>query len=192
MTNNKVVLNITVVDALEVIANTIWTSALLLSFTLYVLNEGEIVWGQINATYFAGSIIGGLILVAFFKNKDFDVFNLIIISGYVMGILTFAMTFSASIFISLIASFLMGPIYQIRSIYQITALQSYTNDDNRSSIFSARSAILTLWSGIAVMLMGFLADILGISIVYIISGCIYNQFVISLYIYKKSRKIEFT
>ncbi|GAB3070495.1 MFS transporter [Salinicoccus sesuvii] len=171
---NKVVFYITLVDMMESVANTIWTSALLLSFSIYVLNSGEIIWGYINATYFLGSIIGSVFLITIFKNKDFELFRLIIICGFAMGMLTLTMTLSSSIPVVLIATFLMGPIYQIRSIYQTTALQIYTSDENRTNIFSARSAILTPWHGVAVMGMGLMADWVGITSVYLLSSILYT------------------
>lgn len=173
LASNKVVLNITLVDMLEGVSNTIWTSALLLSFTIYVLEAGEIIWGYINGAYFAGSIIGGLALVTFFKEKEFDLFKLIMICGYIMGGLTLVMTAAGSVWIVIFAAFFIGPIYQIREVYQITALQIHTNDKNRTNIFSARAALLTPWNGVVVMLMGFVADAAGITMVYLASGIIY-------------------
>ena len=181
-----VVLNITVVDMLESAANTIWTSALLLSFTLYVLNADEMVWGHINALYFAGSIIGRIVLVTLLKNTEFNLFNLIIICGCVMGALTLIMTISGNTWTALAAAFLMGPIYQIRNIYQTTALQMYTDDENRTTVFSARSAILTPWNGVAVMMMGFLAEVTTITTVYILSSVIYILSSVLVYILSRN------
>jgi len=57
-------------DILEQIAQTAWIGAIVLVFVKDALHVTENWWGYINAVYFGGSIIGGLICLRFAKKID--------------------------------------------------------------------------------------------------------------------------
>ena len=58
---NKTVRTLTFMDVSENIAGAIWIGAITLAFVTHDLNESEDWWGFINAAYYAGAIIGGLL-----------------------------------------------------------------------------------------------------------------------------------
>lgn len=50
-----IVRDITVMDMIEALAGSVWSSAILLAFTAAVLHETEVWWGMFNASYFIGA-----------------------------------------------------------------------------------------------------------------------------------------
>lgn len=60
-----IVRDITVMDMLEALAGSVWSSAILLAFTAAVLHETEVWWGMFNASYFIGAIVGSVIAIRF-------------------------------------------------------------------------------------------------------------------------------
>lgn len=60
-----VVRDITVMDMIEALAGSVWSSAILLAFTAAVLHETEVWWGMFNASYFIGAIAGSVIAIRF-------------------------------------------------------------------------------------------------------------------------------
>lgn len=60
-----IVRNITLMDMIEALAGSVWSSAILLAFTVAVLHETEMWWGIFNASYFIGAIVGSVIAIRF-------------------------------------------------------------------------------------------------------------------------------
>lgn len=168
-----VVRSITLMETLEGMANAIWTSALLLSFTFVVLNQEADVWGYLNATYFIGAILGSLIVIWKSKMLEKKIGVMIGLSGMSMGALTLVFSMNEVVVFALLLCVLMGPMYQARDICQSAVLQSAIEERDRASVMAARMAFLTPWNGIMVMVVGLLADFVGVQTIYIVAGIIY-------------------
>ncbi|MDZ4910739.1 MFS transporter, partial [Clostridium perfringens] len=54
---------VTMMDMIEGIAGTIWVGAITLVYVKEVLHQGEAWWGFINASYYVGAIVGGLLML---------------------------------------------------------------------------------------------------------------------------------
>lgn len=168
-----VVRSITLMDASEALANTIWTSALLLAFTYHVLQEGNQWWGFLNAAYFIGAIIGGLIAVHQSRIMEKNIAGVIALSSLSMGGLTLLLSVVPIPVFALLLCILMGPVYQIRDVCQISVLQDVIPSDKRAGVMAARGALLHPWSALAVLLMGWLADWIGVHFVFFLAAGLY-------------------
>lgn len=168
-----VVRSITLMDASEALANTIWTSALLLGFTYHVLQEGNQWWGFLNAAYFIGAIMGGLIAVYQSRIMEKNIAGVIALSSLSMGGLTLLLTVVPVPVFALLLCILMGPMYQIRDVCQISVLQDVIPSDKRAGVMAARGALLHPWSALAILLMGWLADWLGVRFVFFLAAGLY-------------------
>ncbi|PSL43236.1 hypothetical protein B0H94_11160 [Salsuginibacillus halophilus] len=168
-----VVRNITLMETFEGMANAIWTSALLLSFTHVILNQGADVWGFINAAYFTGAILGSVLVTWQAKLLEFRIGIMIGLSGVSMGLLTLLFSMNDIVLLALLLCVLMGPMYQARDICQTSILQDAIPADERPNVMAARSAFLKPWNGLMVMAVGGLADIAGVQTIYIAAGLLY-------------------
>nr|MDH3163688.1 MFS transporter [Bacillus licheniformis] len=151
----------------EGLANAVWTSAVLLAFTKEALNKGEAWWGFINAGYFLGAILGG-ILAVLFSNQLKKRLGLMIFFGSVsMGITTLLFAYSSNPLLSVILCIMMGPLYQVRDVSQTVILQDTLTDEERAPVTAAKNTILAAWSIITIAIMGALADLIGVRSVFI-------------------------
>ncbi|OBA09146.1 MFS transporter [Bacillus subtilis] len=170
-----VVRDITVMDMIEALAGSVWSSAILLAFTAAVLHETEVWWGMFNASYFIGAIVGSVIAIrfsAFFAQK---MGYAIAFSSLVMSALTLLFSFSPIPFLCALACAAMGPFYQVRDICQETMLQEVIPEQMRIGIMAAKNAILTPWSGITYSIMGFVADAAGAKTAFLAAAVLYGM-----------------
>ncbi|MCY7757517.1 MFS transporter [Bacillus inaquosorum] len=175
-----VVRDITVMDMIEALAGSVWSSAILLAFTAAVLHATEVWWGMFNASYFIGAIVGSVIarFSAFFEQ---NMGYAIMFSSLVMSALTLLFSFSPIPFLCALACAAMGPFYQVRDICQETVLQEAIPEQKRIGIMAAKNAILTPWSGITYSIMGLVADAAGAKMAFITAGVLYGMtFLIAL------------
>lgn len=186
-----VVKSITLMDLSETLANSIWSSALLLAFTKIILGKSEDWWGLLNAGYFIGAILGSVIVIGgtnYFNNR---MGKMIGISSLQMGILTFIFAITPIPIVAFLLCIIMGPLYQIRDICQETMLQDVIPSNELASTLAARSAILYPWVGIAYAVMGYLSDILGIRYVYILAAMLYSVTCLLVFIQPNIRNYQY-
>ncbi|AUZ28653.1 MFS transporter [Bacillus subtilis] len=176
-----VVRDITVMDMIEALAGSVWSSAILLAFTAAVLHETEVWWGMFNASYFIGAIVGSVIAIRFSAFFAQNMGYAIVFSSLVMSALTLLFSFSPIPFLCALACAAMGPFYQVRDICQETMLQEVIPEQMRVGIIAAKNAILTPWSGITYSIMGFVADMAGAKTAFLAAAALYGiTFLIAL------------
>lgn len=168
-----IVRDITVMDMLEALAGSVWSSAILLAFTAAVLHETEVWWGMFNASYFIGAIVGSVIAIRFSSFFERNMGYAIMFSSLVMSALTLLFSFSPVPFLCALACAAMGPFYQVRDICQETMLQEVIPEQKRIGIMAAKNAILTPWSGVTYSIMGLVADAAGAKIAFIAAAALY-------------------
>lgn len=169
-----IVRDITLMDMLEALAGSVWSSAILLAFTVAVLHETEVWWGMFNASYFVGAIVGSLIAIRFSAFFERKMGFAIMFSSLVMSMLTLLFSFSPIPFLCALACAAMGPFYQVRDICQETVLQEVIPKQKRIGIMAAKNAILTPWSGVTYSIMGLVADTAGAKTVFIAAAALYG------------------
>ncbi|MGG1244855.1 MFS transporter [Bacillus cabrialesii] len=176
-----VVRDITVMDMIEALAGSVWSSAILLAFTAAVLHETEVWWGMFNASYFIGAIVGSVIAIRFSAFFAQNMGYAIVFSSLVMSALTLLFSFSPIPFLCALTCAAMGPFYQVRDICQETMLQEVIPEQMRIGIIAAKNAILTPWSGITYSIMGFVADTAGAKTAFLAAAALYGiTFLIAL------------
>ncbi|EGL81380.1 major facilitator superfamily MFS_1 [Caldalkalibacillus thermarum TA2.A1] len=168
-----VVRSITIMETIEGFSNAIWTSALLLAFATVILDAGEEWWGFLNASYFLGAIIGSFIVTFNARTFSNSIGLMIGLSGLSMGVFTILFSINSLPIIAVLLCVLMGPIYQARSIFQVTVLQDAIPAQRRAGIMAARNAFLTPWQSINVLIVGYLADLIGVQNIYLLCGVLY-------------------
>ncbi len=168
-----VVKDITMMDMIEALAGSVWSSAILLAFTAAVLHATEVWWGVFNASYFIGAIAGSVIAIRFSAIFERNMGYSIMFSSLVMSMLTLLFSFSPIPFLCALACAFMGPFYQVRDICQETMLQEVIPEQKRIGIMAAKNAILTPWSGVTYSIMGLVADAAGAKTAFIAAAALY-------------------
>ncbi|WP_322525221.1 MFS transporter [Marinococcus luteus] len=171
-----------IVDGITSLTGAIWIAALLYVYVANVLQESLSWWGYINASFFAGLMIGGMLCFRFEKALQAKARYFLIGSSFCVAGFTFWFAFPASSASALLISLLIGIPTQVQEVTQISLIQSHTEEKQPAKVFSARDVILTSFFGLSSLMVGGLAETAGVRSVFIvaslllaISGLMYIQ-----------------
>ncbi|WP_409294243.1 MFS transporter [Peribacillus sp. SCS-26] len=168
--NNRTLRLVTIMDCMEGIAGTIWVGAITLVYVKEALNSGEQWWGYINASYYAGAILGGAVTWLFASRIQRHLVASMAIGSLLFSIFTLLYGLNSSPAAALILCAAMGPAYQLRDTAQQTALQTGIELNALPQAYASRNILLSAISSLSIALAGLTADMLGIRMVYILGG----------------------
>ncbi len=168
--SNKTLRLVTIMDVIEGMAGTIWVGAITLVYVKEVLHQDVQWWGYINASYYIGTILGGMLVMWLANSIQRNlVLNMAIGSAF-FSLLTLMYGLNSIPLLSLVLCVLMGPAYQLRDVSQQTAIQSNVDSEILPKVYASRSILLSSITSISIALIGFIADFLGIRWVYILGS----------------------
>ncbi|MNJ35212.1 MFS transporter [Paenibacillus bouchesdurhonensis] len=173
-------------DATEQFGGAVWAGPFILMFVLEVLDKNEQWWGYINASYFAGAVIGGLILISLVKQIEKRIVLCMLggTLGYVIVTVLYAVNSNA--FLTLFIVLFTGPLTELANICRRTIMQRSVDNSVLPKVFSAQYVVLSLIYGLSLLMMSILADSFGIATVYIIAAAISGLAVIVGWMNRKS------
>lgn len=164
---------LTTMDVLEGIASGIWIGGISLVFVNEVLGKGEEWWGYINTAYYAGSILGG-ILMAFFASKiEPHLIRGIITGSLFVCILVLLYAMNQTAWSALMLVVLMGPFYQLRDVSQQTYIQQVTSAQTLSKMYAAKDNLYYIVFALSVFITGVISDTIGVIYVYYFAFLLY-------------------
>ena len=169
-------------DILETIAGTVWIAAILYVFVSDALLTDEKWWGFINGAFFLGLIGGSLFCLKYSDWVEGKLSHFIFLGAISSSIATIAFGFNSIPMLALVLTFLVGIFSQLKNIPQQTVVQTSVPLDRLPTVFTTLGAIGTGTFGVASLMMGILADALGIRSVFMLSGILLA--VVSLIAYK--------
>ncbi|MEO3946665.1 MFS transporter [Gorillibacterium sp. CAU 1737] len=147
-----------------------WIGALLLIYVTDQIQQGEEWYGFLNGGYFAGAILGGLMLVTLTKRLKRYPGRSIALGAGVMGVMTLFFTYTTVPWIALVLTIAMGPFQQVREVTQRTVFQQACPEDKLPKALSAENTISYSLFGLSVVLLSWLTDRYGITFVYTMTG----------------------
>ncbi|MBA2876184.1 MFS family permease [Anoxybacillus caldiproteolyticus] len=159
-------------DLIEAFVGTIWIGAVTLTYVKEALGKSETWWGYINGAYYLGTIIGGLMVYRLSKMMRGRLAIFMIFGSMMFGLLTFIYGFVSNPYLALFLVLLMGPSYQIRDLAQETMYQNSASEKILTKILSAKNALVQLMIIFSIIGIGVLTDLIGVRLVYILSGCL--------------------
>ncbi len=174
------------VDGITSLTGAIWIAALLYVYVADVLQENESWWGYINASFFAGLMIGGMLCFRFEKALQIKARYFLIGSSFCVAVFTFWFAFPASSVFALLISLLIGIPTQVQEVTQISLIQTHTEEKQLARVFSARDVILTSFFGFSSLLVGGIAEVVGVRSVFIMASLLLT---ISGLIYVRQRRL---
>ncbi|MCM3045866.1 MFS transporter [Bacillus altitudinis] len=167
---NKTVRTLTFMDVSENIAGAIWIGAITLAFVTHDLNESEDWWGFINAAYYAGAIIGGLLAAWMSRLIQKQLLLSMVAGSFIYAGLTILFAMNTLPWLALLLCILMGPAYQIRDVSQQTILQTETPIHDLSKVYAAHYVLSSVSVGLSIFFVGMIADAFGARFVYLLGG----------------------
>lgn len=170
---NRVVRDVTIMDSLETMAHTLWTSALMLAFTIQVLGADERWWGYQASAYFAGTMLGALFAALFARWLSRRSGWAISVSSGSFALLTVLYAFSGDPRMAVALCVLFGPVYQVRDVVQSSMLQGSLDQRVIGRAFATREIILNSLFGPALAAMSLGADLWGPQAAYLAGAGLY-------------------
>ena len=164
---------ITFMDLLEGIASGIWIGGISLVFVIEVLEKDESWWGYINTAYYAGSIIGGVMIALYSRILEKHLIKGMVIGSFTVSILILFYSINQTAWLALGFVLIMGPFYQLRDISQQTYIQKVTPNIVLSKMYAAKDNLYYLVFTFSVLITGFIADFIGIVYVYFMAFLLY-------------------
>jgi hypothetical protein len=161
---------LTFMDIIDMLGGSVWVGAFTLAFVQVALGQGEEWWGFINAAYFAGTVSGGLLVLALARTigNRYLAAMLIGMTGY--GVLTVFYALNTSPYIALILVLLMGPFAELSVINRRTLIQRSVAKLMLPKVLSAQASLLHLVFCISLLVMAGLAEKFGIVNLYLLAS----------------------
>ncbi|MBU8606361.1 MFS transporter [Bacillus safensis] len=167
---NKTVRTLTFMDVCENIAGALWVGPVTLAFVTLDLKQGEEWWGFINAAYYTGAIIGGLLAAWMSQFIQKQLLLFMAAGSFIYAVLTIVYSLNSLPWLALVLCILMGPAYQIRDVSQQTILQTETPVGDLSKVYSAHYVLSSVSVGLSIFFVGLIADVYGARSVYLLGG----------------------
>lgn len=161
---------LTLIDSIDMLGGSVWVGAFTLLFVQEALGQGEEWWGFINASYFAGAVLGGLLVVALVKRLQDRLFlsMLVGISGYAALTVLYAYTTLPAA--ALVLVLIMGPFAELSMVARRTLIQQSAAEDDLPKVLSAQSTLLNVIFCASLLGMAKLAEAIGIVNLYVYAG----------------------
>lgn len=168
--STPVLRKIAVMEILETIAGTVWIAAILYVFVNEALQAGEEWWGFINGSFFLGLIVGSIFCIKYSTLVEKNLGKLIFISSLFGFMVTIIFGITSAPIIALLLSIGVGTSEQIRAIPLQTIIQTSVPRKQLSTVYTSLGAVSTGVFGTASLVMGVMADLLGVRSVFLASG----------------------
>jgi MFS family permease len=152
----------------------VWTSALMLSFTVQALHAGVDAWGYQGGAFFAGQLIGAILALSFARRLGRRPGLIIIANGFLMSVLTLAYAASDSVIVAVLVSMAFGPPFALRDVAQDSLLQTSVSADMLGRVYALREMFARLAFLIGGLLFAQLADSVGIREIYGLAALLYG------------------
>lgn len=161
---------LTLIDSIDMLGGPVWVGAFTLLFVQQALGQGEEWWGFINASYFAGAVLGGLLVVALVKRLQDRLFlsMLVGISGYAALTIVYAYTTLPAA--ALVLVLIMGPFAELSMVARRTLIQQSAGEDDLPKVLSAQATVMNVIVCASLLGMAKLAEAIGIVNLYVYAG----------------------
>lgn len=169
---DKRIRTVFIVDAIDTIGGTAWIGAFVLAFCVQVLQKDESWWGLANGSFFAGSIIGGLLVVSvsnYFNNKKFP---LMLWGLAIYAAIAGAFAFNGSPFVAIALMFIMGPPLQVTAVIRRTLLQENAEKDKLPKVMACLEVTNNVVFSVSLLSLGWVADTFGVQTIYAIAAVV--------------------
>lgn len=162
------------VEFLESWPHGVWTSALMLSFTVVALGAGVDAWGYQSGAFFAGQLLGALLALAATRLVGRRPGWIIIGNAVLMSGLTFAYAASPSVLVAVLVSLAFGPPFALRDVAQDALLQTSVTTDMLGRVYALREMFARLAFLLGGLLFAQLADGMGLRETFALAGALYG------------------
>ncbi|QQK77698.1 MFS transporter [Salicibibacter cibarius] len=162
--------NFIAISFMDAAVGVIWIAAIVYVFVEEALGVSEIWWGWINASFFIGLIMTGVIVYArehFFRRQ----LTRIVLFGFLgSALVTGTYALITLPLLALLLSVGVGVFQQLRGVGMHTILQQKISGEKLPYVYAVNEAVTTLAFGIGALTVGIIAENIGVQFVYLASA----------------------
>ncbi|GGB65066.1 MFS transporter [Fictibacillus barbaricus] len=164
---------LTAMDVLENFGHGVWIAAILYVYVETAIGKGEAWWGYINAAFFAGMMIAGIVVYRF-SNRFESHLSLVIMTATLclLGLnVWFGLT--SSPWVALMVSFIFGFPQMARDVSQNTLIQQTHRDKQLAKVYASHGTLVYGTFGLATLVLGWFAEEFGVRATYILVSTLF-------------------
>ncbi|QHW36731.1 MFS transporter [Staphylococcus ursi] len=150
-------------NLLEILANTIWVSSVILVFVTEYLHKDESYWGYTNTTYSIGILLGAAIVFRLSDKILQYKWQSILFSLIFMSIVTVLIIEYTDAVAFLFFSLFIGVLSQLKEVAESVFLQETVDEADLVNVYSVIEVISTLAFSGFVFVMSSITDVLGVT-----------------------------
>jgi len=180
--NSKQLRTISVMNTIETLANGVWVAAILFIYVEQALHKTEVWWGFINAAFFGGMFIGGLLVYRYSQVLERRLGQTIMWSSLCLTTLTFLFGMTSLAWFALVVSFLYGLPQMARDVAEVTVIQKNAREELLAKVYSARGTLIYGSFGISSLVLGYITEHYGVQITFLVATTLFLiSFLIALF-----------
>lgn len=172
-------------DLWEGLFRGVFAGALLLVFVDERLHVGDVWWGWIN-----GANLGGFVLISILmsrlSNEMWNLGLMLAVGSGCVAALTLGFSFSTSPLATLFIMFAIGASQAIKDLAERTSYQTSVPASELPPLFAAQSSLTSILYGVSLLLSGWLADTVGIQMLYIYASVGFSLSFVGALMYRKN------
>ena len=149
-------------NLLEILANAIWVSSVLLVFVTEILHRSESYWGYVNTSYSLGIILGGAIIFRLAEKVVTYKYQTMIFSLLATALVTLLIVLFPNAPIFLFLSLVIGFLSQIKEVPESVFLQESVDEKELVNVYSVIEVVSTLAFSASVFLMSSITEYFGV------------------------------
>lgn len=164
---------LTAMDVLENFGHGVWIAAILYVYVETAIGKGEAWWGYINAAFFAGMMIAGIVVYRFSNRMESHLSLVIMTATLCLLGLNVWFGLTSSPWIALMVSFIFGFPQMARDVSQNTLIQQTHRDKQLAKVYASHGTLVYGTFGLATLVLGWFAEEFGVRATYILVSTLF-------------------
>lgn len=175
---------ISLTEVIEASANVVWIAAIMYVYVADVLHVSEQWWGYVNASFFSGLLLGGILGYRYAAVIERFIQKAMILGAFLMMLATLLFGLNSSPWYALVLSVLFGFFSQMKGVATQTFVQTNVQERLLPKVYAAQETAILGMFGVSTVLYGFLTDQFGARFIFLLAAGLLFFSSILLYVYR--------
>ncbi|MET3211100.1 UNVERIFIED_CONTAM: MFS family permease [Paenibacillus sp. PvR008] len=183
--HNRRIRSLMIVDSVDSIGGTSWLGVFILAYVTQVLHQDASWWGFMNASFFSGMILGGLLVVGLVKRLQKNSFLYMLGALLVYVLITVVFALNTIPVAALVLFAVSGLPVQMVGIIRRTLLQTSAPAAQLPKVMAGIDVLTNLVFGLSLLFLGWYADRFGMVRVYLLAAAMTTIAVLIGWFYRR-------
>lgn len=176
---------ISITEIIESSANVVWIAAIMYVYVADVLHVSEQWWGYVNASFFSGLLLGGILGYRYADAIERHIQKAIVFGAFLVMLSTLLFGLNSNPWSALMLSVLFGFSNQIKGVATQTFVQSNVQERLLPKVYAAQEVAILGIFGLSTVLFGFLTDQFGAKFIFLLAAALLFVSAILLFMFRR-------